>query len=330
MKKMISFVLALMMLLSLPAQAMGGVGRVMLADDAQTHNALLAAAAIDGLQLPFGATFSFNDIVGPRTESAGYVPALNGRGVEVVGGGCAQAASALWMALCGLAPGAVSFDELSFYGDRYVGSYVPDGSQAVLVDYENGCDFRFTNLFSGALTISFARENGALVCTAAIDDAPAAFSAPPSAPVSASGGVEIVCGGDPAVIHNVSIAAASVHDTVLSYSDLFSFNNVVGPRGEAFGYVPAVNGRGVEVVGGGCAQVASALWLMIKDSPDFAVVEKATYGANYNQTYVASADDAVCVDYGSGQDFVFRYVGPGAVTLYAAVEDGVLKVSFER
>jgi vancomycin resistance protein YoaR len=166
MKKMISFVLALMMLLSLPAQAMGGVGRVMLADDAQTHNALLAAAAIDGLQLPFGATFSFNDIVGPRTESAGYVPALNGRGVEVVGGGCAQ--------------------------------------------------------------------------------------------------------------------------------------------------------------------VASALWLMIKDSPDFAVVEKATYGANYNQTYVASADDAVCVDYGSGQDFVFRYVGPGAVTLYAAVEDGVLKVSFER
>ena len=324
MKKMLSVLLA-MLLMALPAQA---EGRVLLSDGAQTSNALLAASRLDGLRLACGETFSFNDTVGERTEAAGYVSAPNGRGVEVVGGGCAQAASAVYLALCGLAPGAVSFDELSFYGDRYAGNYVPDGGQAVLVDHANGRDFRFTNLSSGVLTLSFAQADGCLVCTAVIEDAPAeaaAFRA--AAPLSAPGGVELFCGDDPAVVGNVCAAAASVHDTVLVTGDEFSFNHIVGPRSEAFGYVSAPNGRGAEVVGGGCAQVASALWLLVGDDPDFVVEERSTYGERYNQSYVDSADDAILVDYNGGIDFRFRYVGPGAATIYAVVQDGVLSVS---
>ena len=340
MKKMICLILVLVMLPALPAQAADALGQVLLGDAAQTSNAMLAASAMDGLRLEFGETFSFNDTVGPRTEAAGYVPALNGRSVEVVGGGCAQAASAVYLALCSLAPGAVSFDELSFYGDRYTGSYVSDGSQAVLVDYANGRDFRFTNLSSGALTLTFTQADGSLVCTAAIEEAPAAeefsfkaaeeFTSQAAAPLFASGGIDLYCGDDPAVISNVSVAAASVHDTVLMSGDEFSFNHIVGPRSEDFGYVYATNGRGVEVMGGGCAQVASALWLMIENNPDFVVVEKATYGEKYNQTYVDSGDEAILVDYTGGQDFCFRYVGPGSVTIYAVVQDNVLTVSNEK
>lgn len=329
MKKWFALLIALVFLVPMPAQADSATGQTAPTDDAQVHNARLAAGRISGIRLQFGESFSFNDTVGPRTEEAGFIPALNGRGVEVVGGGCAQAASALYLALCGLEPGLVSFDELSFYGDRYAGSYVADGSQAVLVDYLGGRDFRFTNLAPGVLSISMDCAAGGLLCAVSIDEAPAAtaesvFRA--AAPVSARS-VAIDCGSDPAVVSNVRVAAASVHDTTLSSGDVFSFNDVVGPRDEAFGYVPALNGRGAEVVGGGCAQVASALWLMIQDDPDFVIVSKSTYGSKYNQSYVSSSADAILVDYNAGADFAFRYVGPGSITLYAVVNDGKLTVS---
>lgn len=329
-KNWLALLIALVFLASVPAQAASATGQTMPVDGAQAHNAMLAAGKISGIRLQYGESFSFNETVGPRTGDAGFIPALNGRGVEVVGGGCAQAASALYLALCGLEPWLVSFDELSFYGDRYAGSYVSDGSQAVLVDYANGRDFRFTSLVPGVLSIFMDSSAGGLLCTVSIDEAPAAepTAAPAFRAVSpaVSRGVVMNCGSDPAVVNNVAIAAASVHDTMLSSGDVFSFNDVVGPRDEAFGYVPALNGRGAEVVGGGCAQVASALWLMIQDDPDFVIVSKSTYGSKYNQSYVSSSADAILVDYNAGTDFAFRYVGHGSITLYATVNDGELTV----
>lgn len=328
MKKFLALLLALILFAATSAQASDAMGQTLLVDDAQTHNALLAASAISGTRLDFGESFSFNAAVGPRTAERGYVTALNGRGAEVVGGGCAQAASALYLALCNLAPGAVSFDELSFYGDRYSGAYVSGGGEAVLVDYSGGRDFRFTNLAPGAMTIAFGQLGDCLLCTVTLDDAPsmadsASFRAAAPMPVG-PGSVTLDCGSDPAVLSNVAIAAASVHDTVLSSGDLFSFNDIVGPRDAVFGYVPAVNGRGAEVVGGGCAQVASALWLLIQDNPDFVIVEKSTYGSKYNQSYVSRSADAILADYAAGTDFVFRYVGPGAITLYATLSNSTL------
>lgn len=326
MKKTLS-ILMILSLLALPVRALAETGAVWLSDDATAANARLAAEKISGVTLAFGESFSFNETVGPRTEDTGFVSALNGRGVEVVGGGCAQAASALYLALSSLAPGSVSFDELSFYGDRYSGSYVANGSQAVLVDYKNGRDLRFTNICAGALTIAMSAQDEQLVCTVSVGDMPAATMMPAMyhEPVHLDS-VEIDCGADSAVLQNVVTAAASVNDTMLSSGDVFSFNEVVGLREEAFGYVSATNGRGVEVVGGGCAQVASALWLLIQDDPDFVIIAKSTYGSKYNQAYVDSSSDAILVDYSAGTDFTFRYVGTRTVTLYASVTDGHLTV----
>ena len=122
----------------------------------------------------------------------------------------------------------------------------------------------------------------------------------------------------------MALAADSVNDTVLTHGDTFSFNDIVGPRKKSFGYVRATNGRGARVTGGGVAQVASALWLAIKGSDSFAVVEKTTYGKKYNQRYVSSSADAILTDYSSGRDFSFRYTGAGSATIYTYVTDGWL------
>ena len=132
------------------------------------------------------------------------------------------------------------------------------------------------------------------------------------------------CGENERVLHNVQLAADSVDDTTLTSGDTFSFNEVVGPRLRKYGYVRARNGRGARVTGGGVAQVASALWLAVKDSADFAIVEKSTYGELYNQHYVSSSADAILTDYNAGRDFSFRYVGEGSVTIYTYVQDGGL------
>src|SRR5687768_11136307 len=41
-------------------------------DRNRAHNVRLAASAIDGIVIPPGATFSFNDTTGPRTMRRGY------------------------------------------------------------------------------------------------------------------------------------------------------------------------------------------------------------------------------------------------------------------
>ena len=125
-------------------------------------------------------------------------------------------------------------------------------------------------------------------------------------------------------MHNVTLAAESLNDTMLDSGDGFSFNDVVGRRTKKYGYRTAINGRGAKVTGGGVAQVASALWLAIKDRDDIVILEKHTYGTRYNQRYVKDAADAILTDYASEKDFRFRYDGDACLTIYAYVEDGLL------
>ena len=132
------------------------------------------------------------------------------------------------------------------------------------------------------------------------------------------------CGSDPGLIHIIELAAGCVDDSTLYCYDLFSFTDVVGPRTGDFGYRRAINGRGVKVTGGGVAQVASAIWLAIKDLDDIAIVEKSTYSDKYNQSYVSSSSDAILTDYKAGRDFSFRYIGSGSITLYTWVQDNSL------
>ena len=342
-RRITALLLALTLLLAaLPTALASGsrsVSTPLPGDDARLENLRLAAQAIDGTRISAGGHFSFNDVVGPRTRSRGYKTALNGRGVPVTGGGVAQAATTLYLALLKLGNG-VAIDPVKTYGSRFTDDYVDDPDYAIITDYDAGIDFSFTNR-GEAMSIDMWLGDDALWCVVTVGEegfnidnefAPAGgflFLSPTDAPSLARAllaSAELDCGGDDDVLHNVSLAAECVNDTVLDGGDTFSFNDVVGPRTKKYGYRRAINGRGVKVTGGGVAQVATALWLAIKDMDDIAIVEKSTYGDKYNQHYVRSSADAILTDYSSGRDFAFRYTGSGSVTLYTYLQDGRLRV----
>jgi len=130
--------------------------------DAQRSNAVRAADSISGVQLTYGQEFSFNAVVGPRTREAGYVLAVNGRGAKVRGGGSAQAASTLYLAVRDLAN--VRMTEKHTYGDNYNQAYVTFPEDAIMVDYNSQSDFRFAYYGSGVLTLVMYETNGILFC----------------------------------------------------------------------------------------------------------------------------------------------------------------------
>ena len=351
-KRLIAAAMALVMCISaLPALADQSVNaRISLsgASSAQRTNISLAAEAIDGVSIPYGESFSFNTVVGPRTKAYGFVSALNGRGAKVTGGGVAQTASALYLALKKLDAG-VNIDELHTYGSRYNQSYVSSGSDAVMVDYSSGSDFVFTN-FNDDMHIQMWMTDSYLYCTLTLSEEESgqddSFLDWGDDWTSSgdwdsgdwetdwdggwnSGRVKIASSsielnGTDSLINNVTLAAASINDTVLPSGAVFSFNDIVGPRGERYGYEAAVNGRGSRVIGGGVAQVASAVWIAVKNLDCVSIVEKSTYGKKYNQSYVASSSDAILTDYGAGTDFSFRNSGDSQLTISTYISGGTL------
>lgn len=347
-RKLLSLALAAALLLAAPALASEYYSaRTPLnrPGDAKLNNIRLAAEAIDGAVIPGGGGFSFNETVGPRVKRRGYMTAPNGRGALVTGGGVAQAASTLYLALLELGD-AVEIDPVRTYGSLYVDRYVDDPDQAIVTDYDADIDLSFTNLGED-MTVDMWVGDDYLYCSITVGDrsdawsfaaAPAEGDAGDFAPVQevwftgqrsgaardllGSSGLD--CGGDSSVLTNVELAAGCVNDTTLTDRDIFSFNDIVGPRDSKYGYVKAVNGRGAEVVGGGVAQVASAVWLAVKDMEDISVIEKSTYGSKYNQDYVDSSADAILTDYSAGLDFSFRYTGEDSITIYTYVSGGWL------
>ena len=295
-------------------------------------NLNIALARINGVTVPAGASFSFNALVGKRTEANGFRTAMNGRGVYVVGGGVAQAATTLYLALNQLGS-SIRFEEKHTYGADFTDSYVSDGNNAILVDEAEGLDFSFTNLGQG-LRIDMYISGDSLYCglSTGADQQEDSFlgwnfSAQQRLPAGSS---SIVLNGTDELKNNVLLAASSINDTVLSSGDRFSFNKTVGPRTEANGYQSAVNGRGTRVVGGGVAQVASAIWLAIKNMDGVAIVQKSTYGGKYNQNYVASSNDAILTDYSGGTDFSFRNTGDEPLTISVYVQNDVLYCEIYR
>ena len=110
-------------------------------------------------------------------------------------------------------------------------------------------------------------------------------------------------------LNNLDTCIASIDEFTLDPQETFSFNETVGERSEESGYCSATNGRGVEVVGGGVAQVATTLYLAVKHMNDLEVVEKNTYGSDFCEGYVSSGEDALLADY--SQDVDFRFVNHG-------------------
>ena len=110
-------------------------------------------------------------------------------------------------------------------------------------------------------------------------------------------------------LNNLDTCIASIDEITLDTDETFSFNQTVGERSEESGYCTATNGRGVEVVGGGVAQVATTLYLAVKHMSDLEVVEKNTYGSDFCEDYVPSGEDALLADYSQAVDFRFTNHG---------------------
>jgi len=335
MKKFLSILLAAMMLLSTAAYAVTNVSESTPLDESGRRlvNIELAAEKLDGYTIPAGASFSFNEVVGPRTEENGYVSAQNARDAYVVGGGVSQVATTLYLALLDLQSG-IEFTEIDVYGrDEYKASYVADRNFAIVTDYAAEKDFAFTNNFKRDLKINMWVEDEALYCklsTTGSDNLALAASAFGWNSKNLPKGVELLGSSrikldskttSKAMTRNITRAASEVHNVTVKAGETFSFNEAVGPRTQRFGYINAKNGRGSFVVGGGVAQVASALWLAIEDIEGIDIVEKTTYGEDYNQTYVESAYDAIVTDYANGTDFVFANNSGKDITIAMFIEN---------
>lgn len=285
---------------------------------AKIDNIQLAISALDGTYVGYGDTFSFNDVVGPRTKDNGYQTAVNGRGSKVRGGGVSQVATTLYLALQQLGTD-IRYKERKTYGSKFTDGYVSSGDDAIITDYGADTDFRFENNYSGFI-INCWISDGDVWCSLT-DSSDGGWEGGDD---SASGYGSTPIRGNNALYNNIELCADSIYDTTLTHGEIFSFNDVVGPREERYGYENAINGRGVKVRGGGVAQVASTIWLAVKNMDCVEIVEKKTYGDKYNQSYVSSSKDAIVTDYSAGTDFRFRYTGYGTLTIYTYVTDDTL------
>jgi vancomycin resistance protein YoaR len=125
----------------------------------RSFNIQLAANAINNHVVFPGQTFSFNKVVGKRTEQKGYLPApiiVKGELAEGIGGGICQVSSTLF--------NAVDNSGLKIV-QRYSHSksvrYVPHGRDATVSWY--GPDFKFMNKYNQPILIKARTYEGKLI-----------------------------------------------------------------------------------------------------------------------------------------------------------------------
>lgn len=122
----------------------------------RTTNLRLASNKINGTVIMPGENFSFNKVVGRRTESAGYKNAAifsDGQVTDGLGGGICQVTSTLY--------NAVVFANLNITSRRnhmFVPSYVTGGRDATVV--YGSTDFKFENSRSYPIKIVSSVEGG--------------------------------------------------------------------------------------------------------------------------------------------------------------------------
>jgi vancomycin resistance protein YoaR len=129
-------------------------------DTGRNRNIELSAAAINNVVLGPGDYFSYNEVVGPRTEETGYQPApeiINKELVMGIGGGICQTSSTLFNAIdqTGVTITAIT------HHSKSVG-YVPEGRDATVA--WGGPDFKFMNdkEYPILLKAKMDKENGTL------------------------------------------------------------------------------------------------------------------------------------------------------------------------
>lgn len=128
----------------------------------RTNNLILACKAINGYIVKPGEIFSFNDVVGERTEEKGYRPALiysGGLSVPAPGGGICQVASTIYC--CCL---YADLDVVERACHQFVADYVPQiGMDATI--FWGSYDFKFRNNTDYPIRIEAYVENGYVYVT---------------------------------------------------------------------------------------------------------------------------------------------------------------------
>lgn len=125
----------------------------------RANNIALAVQAINNYVLFPGEVFSFNEVVGKRTEEKGYMKApeiFKGELIEGIGGGICQVSSTLFNAVD---RSGVSI--LERYSHSRQVPYVPSGRDAT-VSWD-GPDFTFKNEYNQPLLIRAKVQNGMVV-----------------------------------------------------------------------------------------------------------------------------------------------------------------------
>ena len=298
-----------------PAESsMYGVVPLSGADEAARANIDRAIRAVNGYYLPYGSAFSFESAAGPCTAEGGYLTAENGAGEAIPGGGTERVATALYLALRG-ADSGIQYEDLSFYGDAFVGDYVSRGSQAVAVDGEAGLDFSFFN-YATDLSVQLYADEDYIYCLITPSNSAENWNTGNEL----VGRVSLKITGSDALMNNVGLACDSVYDVALGPDGVFSFNETVGPRTAEYGYLSAPDGTGMDAPGGGADAVASAIYLAVRELGCVDVLEKSAYGSRYSQSYVSNPQEAVYTDAAGGVDFSFQYTGHNFLALYTWLE----------
>lgn len=124
----------------------------------RSHNISLAAKAIDDHVVFPGEVFSFNKVVGKRTEEKGYMHApiiIKGKLAEGVGGGICQVSSTLFNAI-----DQAGLQIIKRYSHSKRVPYVPPGRDATVSWY--GPDFSFKNPYNQPILIRTSVNQGRL------------------------------------------------------------------------------------------------------------------------------------------------------------------------
>lgn len=125
----------------------------------RSHNIALAVAAINNYVLFPSEIFSFNKVVGMRTEEKGYMKApeiVKGEFTEGIGGGICQVSSTLFNAV-----DRSGVKILERYSHSRQVPYVPPGRDATVSWY--GPDFTFKNDFNQPILIQARAIHGKVV-----------------------------------------------------------------------------------------------------------------------------------------------------------------------
>ncbi len=130
-------------------------------NEPRTNNVRLASKAINGTILNPGDEFSYNDVVGERTEERGYKPAgaySGGEVIEEYGGGVCQPSSTLYMAVL-----RADLEVTERSNHSFTVSYTPLGEDATVS--WGGPDFKFRNDTDYPVKILAEQSDGQMIMT---------------------------------------------------------------------------------------------------------------------------------------------------------------------